>query len=199
MLSKTLKRFSNQTTGQQWPKAVENQQKMAEMAGLNIKAIVMDGNDLNLSSETYDVVYGNAILHHLQLDKACMEIKRVLKSGGKAVFRDNMKGNVFLQAFRRATPHLRTSDEHPLATKDINLLSKDFAAAEVDFYIFSILPYRFIAQTLNQGVLKRLGWRIRFPHPDSFYAIADRVDAWLFKVVPFLRKQAWLCLITLTK
>jgi 2-polyprenyl-3-methyl-5-hydroxy-6-metoxy-1,4-benzoquinol methylase len=81
------------------PRSVDNQKEIAAKLCLNINAIVMDAQSLELLSDEYDIVYGNAILHHLDLHKALPEIVRVLKPKGKAIFRDVMSGNIFLRLF----------------------------------------------------------------------------------------------------
>ena len=119
------------------PKSVENQKLIAELLNLNINAIVMDAHSLDLPSDEYDIVYGNAILHHLELQEAIPEIVRVLKPGGKSVFRDVIRGNIFLRAFRFATPFWRTPDEHPLKSSDFLLFDQEFSTCQVTQYILS--------------------------------------------------------------
>ncbi|MBN2476913.1 MAG: class I SAM-dependent methyltransferase [Pirellulales bacterium] len=181
------------------PKSVENQQLLADLLGLRINAVVMDAHNLDLPSDQYNIVYGNAILHHLDLQDASPEIARVLKPGGKAVFRDVMSGNVFLRAFRFATPFWRTPDEHPLTSSDLALLAQEFSECRNTEYILSGLPFFFFARIMNDVILKRLGLRLQIPLPRSVYANLDRLDEVLFRLVPFLKNQAWLCLIVLTK
>ena len=180
-------------------RAVSIQQGTAKLAGLRLNALVMDGNKLEYPDETFDCVFGNAILHHLDLERACAEIKRVLKPGGRAVFRDNLEGNLFLRIFRRATPHLRTSDEHPLTKRDVVLFSQVFDEVDVSYYMLSVLPYRFVVQTLNASVLKRLGVKVRFPHLDGVYKVLDYVDRAMFAIIPPLKMQAWQCVVVMTK
>jgi demethylmenaquinone methyltransferase/2-methoxy-6-polyprenyl-1,4-benzoquinol methylase len=45
----------------------------------------MPAEQLIYASGTFDVVIGNAILHHLELNTAIFEIKRVLKKGGRII------------------------------------------------------------------------------------------------------------------
>jgi len=172
-------------------KSIEIQKKLAAIARLTVNAIVMDGNDLDLPSHEYDFVYGNAILHHLRLSEAVPEIHRVLKPTGIAVFRDVMQGSLFVQIFRYLTPFLRTKDEHPLTPEDLILLSNSFNRCEIDHYIFSGQPYRFLVQNVNP-VLKKMKLSRRIPHSNAIYAKFDKLDCVLFRVMPFLRRQAWL-------
>ena len=181
------------------PKSVENQRVIAAKLGLNFNAIVMDAHSLDLPSDEYDIVYGNAILHHLELQEAIPEIIRVLKPEGKAVFRDVMSGNVFLRAFRFATPFWRTSDEHPLKRSDFALLAQKFSTCQITQYILSGLPYFGFARIMNNVILKRLGVNSRLPVHDTIYESFDKLDKLLFRLIPILKRQAWICLIILTK
>jgi len=181
------------------PKSVKNQQMIADLLGLKMNCIVMDANNLDLPSEEYDIVYGNAILHHLDIDKSSDEIAKVLKCGGKAVFRDVMRGNIFLQIFRIATPFWRTDDEHPLTLEDFTLIRKKFISCDIESYILSGLPYFFFAKIMNNVIFKKIGIRFRIPTRDTIYANFDRLDERIFSLLPFTRNKAWLCLVTLNK
>ena len=181
------------------PISVENQRAIAEKLGLRINALVMDAHRLDLRSEEYDIVYGNAILHHLVLADAVSEIVRVLKPDGKAVFRDVLSGNLFLRAFRFATPFWRTPDEHPLTKSDFDMFAQRFSTGETTFYILSGLPYFGFARIMNHVILRRLGVKFRVPVHETIYDCFDRLDTLLFRHIPSLQRQAWLCLIVLKK
>ena len=47
---------------------------------------LMDAHNLEFEDESFDFVYGCAILHHLDYNRALDEICRVLKPGGKILF-----------------------------------------------------------------------------------------------------------------
>ncbi len=181
------------------PKSVENQRLVADLLNLEINSIVMDAHNLDFPSNEYDIVYGNAILHHLRLEDSIPEIVRVLKPDGRVVFRDVMRGNIFLRGFRLLTPFWRTPDEHPLKKSDLVFIGRMFASFESSQYILFGLPYFFFARIMNDVILKKMKIRKRFPMHNSIFAKFDRVDRVLFRLMPFLRNQAWLCLIVLTK
>ena len=181
------------------PKSVENQKEIAKILGLKIRAIVMDAHSLDFQSNEYDIVYGNAILHHLELEKAMPEIVRVLKPGGKAVFRDVMAGNFFLKFFRFATPFWRTPDEHPLTGVDLDFISKSFLNCHISNYVLSGQPYFFFAREINRVILRKLKVKGRIPLHNSIWEKCDKLDRFLYRFFPFLKKQAWLCLIIGTK
>ncbi len=179
--------------------SIENQRTMAQLAGLHLCVSVQDAHKTSLPSDCYDIVYGNAILHHLNVELAAQEIHRMLKPGGMAVFRDVMNGNVFLRMFRSLTPFWRTPDEHPLTRRDFEVLANRSSSCHVDEFYLLALPLGFFERIMNNVILRRLGLRIRVPHLSGLYAALDRIDCFLFKCVPYLRNQAWICLIKLSK
>ena len=55
-------------------------------SNLNIQFLVGSITKLNFDDNYFDSVIGNAILHHLDINIALEEIKRILKPGGKLLF-----------------------------------------------------------------------------------------------------------------
>lgn len=52
----------------------------------NVNFVTGSVMDLPFKNEFFDFVIGNAVLHHLDIDKSLEEIKRVLKPGGSLLF-----------------------------------------------------------------------------------------------------------------
>ncbi|MEW6621514.1 MAG: class I SAM-dependent methyltransferase [bacterium] len=52
----------------------------------DVNFIIADAENLPFKEGIFEAVVGNAVLHHLNLDKALEEMKRVLKPGGKIAF-----------------------------------------------------------------------------------------------------------------
>lgn len=99
------------------PGYVAEAKARAEANGVTVDFTVADGERLPYADESFDAVWGCAILHHLDLAVAGRELLRVLKPGGRAVFCEPWDGNRLL-AFARnwlAYPGKhRTPDEQPL-------------------------------------------------------------------------------------
>jgi SAM-dependent methyltransferase len=66
--------------------AVANAAAIAKNNNVKIHCSVQDLHDMEFEDEFFDIVYGSAVLHHLDIEQACRELKRVLKPGGIAVF-----------------------------------------------------------------------------------------------------------------
>lgn len=59
----------------------------AARLGLDVGAAVADAESLPFADQSFDLVVGHAVLHHLpHLDRALQEIHRVLRPGGRIVF-----------------------------------------------------------------------------------------------------------------
>ncbi len=82
-----------------------------------------DAHALPYADATFDLVVGDGILHHLDLDVALGELHRVLKPGGRALFREPLLDNPLLKVFRTLTPKARTDDELPLSAGDLDRIA----------------------------------------------------------------------------
>jgi len=103
----------------------------------NIDFVLMDANKLEFADNSFDVVFGIGILHHLDFETAIKEIHRVLKNGGFCCFSEPLIGNPIGKIVRKRTPEVRTPDEKPLGKQEITVLNNYF---EVD-YLFRQLFY----------------------------------------------------------
>lgn len=91
--------------------------------------LTANAESLPFEANSFDLVWGNAILHHLDFDVACTELKRVMRPGAIAVFCEPWGGNPLMEWARRWVPYAgkhRTVDEHPLRVSDIPLIRKHF-------------------------------------------------------------------------
>jgi SAM-dependent methyltransferase len=108
---------------------IKSAQAAARDAGFNeaqFRFAVMDAHNLEFPDDTFDIVVGRGILHHLDLDVSLKELNRVLKPGGRALFREPLAANPLLKLFRKLTPKARTVDEKPLTREDLDRLSIDW-------------------------------------------------------------------------
>jgi SAM-dependent methyltransferase len=105
------------------------------MFGLDGQArfVVGSAHHLPVADETIDLLFGYAVLHHLDLSLARSEVYRVLKPGGRAVFHEPVRNSRLYRAVRRLVP-VRQADvspyEHPLHDPDIDDLAAPFRRGE---------------------------------------------------------------------
>jgi SAM-dependent methyltransferase len=103
--------------------------------GVVVHWVQANGEQLPFADASFDRIWGNAILHHLDLNRAGQEIHRVLRPGGVAVFCEPWGENPLLEWARRSLPYrgkARTPDERPLRARDLPLLRAWFPELEVE-------------------------------------------------------------------
>ena len=135
--------------------------------------------NLSLKNESFELIYGSGVLHHLKLDLAVKEIARVLKKDGKIIFVEPLGTNPIINLYRWMTPKARSQDEHPFNEKDFAFMRNHFKDLKIKYYGFlTLIFYPFYG---NQSSSK-------------FFNLLSNFDQYLFKS-RFLRKFAWSALI----
>ena len=102
--------------------------------GVSVNAVVAAGEHLPFADASFDVIWGNAVLHHLELSQALPELQRVLRPGGRALFCEPWGGNPILELARRRLPYPgkhRTRDEQPLLPADLTSIRAAFPQCRV--------------------------------------------------------------------
>lgn len=111
----------------------------ARANGVNIAWVAADGERLPFADASFDGIWGNAVLHHLDLELAGRELRRVLRPGGVAVFCEPWGENPLLAWARRTLPYCgkqRTPDETPLDRDGVEILRRSFPRLSVQGHQF---------------------------------------------------------------
>ena len=121
--------------------AVEKAREMADHNGVAVDAQVMDFHALQYEDNSFDIMYGSAILHHVNVALAGREMLRCLKPGGIAYFHENSDRNPILRFLRRVMfgrpngyqkqqflflKRTGDSDEYPLTEHEVRQLESIF-------------------------------------------------------------------------
>jgi ubiquinone/menaquinone biosynthesis C-methylase UbiE len=126
--------------------------RRARANGVDLTHVVCDAEYLPFADESFDRIWGNAILHHLDLKRAAGEIRRVLKPGGNGVFCEPWGGNRWLNWARRTLTYPgkhRTADESPLGARDMKLLRRVFPRMQVRGHQFLAMFGRLLPRARN--------------------------------------------------
>jgi SAM-dependent methyltransferase len=164
--------------------AIDQARERARHEGATIDFRVMNAERLQLPCASFDLICGVAILHHLDLEAAFSEIRRILRPDGTAVFLETMGHNPLINLYRRLTPQLRTPDEHPLLMPDLERARQSFRQVDLHFFNLSSLA----AVPL---------WRLAMF--DRTCRALHGLDSVLFTGLPFMRKYAWQVVMVLAQ
>jgi glycosyltransferase involved in cell wall biosynthesis/SAM-dependent methyltransferase/GT2 family glycosyltransferase len=145
---------------------------------------VMDAEALELPADSFELVCGTSILHHLDIDRAYREVARVLRPSGRAVFLEPLGHNPLFNAYRRLTPGVRTPDEHPLRLADLDAAGACFGGLTLEH--FSLLSPA-AAAVHGQASFERMASALR------------RADQRVFATVPALRRWSWTVVMVLSR
>jgi SAM-dependent methyltransferase len=121
------------------PVSIKVAQKRASVNGVRDRltlAVCSAGCD-DFPAEHYDLVVGQAALHHLvRLDRISRHVALKLKAGGRAIFVEPVRLSSFLSSVRRFFPPcaVATAGERPLTWQDIREFSEPFARTQLTFF-----------------------------------------------------------------
>jgi SAM-dependent methyltransferase len=119
----------------------------AEANGVHVQFVQANAEQLPFPDASFACVWGNAILHHLDLTQTARELHRVLQPGGRAVFCEPWGGNPLLRWARRCLPYpgkQRTPDETPLGSLHLRQLRQVFPDVRVEGFQLLSMVSRFL-------------------------------------------------------
>ena len=163
--------------------AVQETAEVARANGIAGSYLLMNAEETAFADNSFDLICGTGILHHLNLEKACAEIRRILRPDGCAVFIEPLGHNPLINMFRKMTPQIRSVDEHPLLMKDMRDMRNHFAKVDIHYFCLlslAAVPFR--------------NWKV-FPAVKNTLAWVDRS---LFRI-PGTGRYAWQMVMTLSR
>jgi SAM-dependent methyltransferase len=162
--------------------AIDQARSQAEQEELSIDFRVMNAERLEFADESFDLICGTGVIHHLDLRAAFAELARTMKPEGAAAFVEPLGHNALINLYRSRTPELRTRDEHPLVMPDLEFARSHFRRVEPHFFhLASLLAVPFRERSWFGRLLGAL----------------DATDRALFRLPP-LRRFAWQVVIVLS-
>ena len=162
------------------PEGIKKAKQTAEEKKLPIDYFDMNAEEMTFDDNSFDVIVGTGVIHHLELEKSYAELSRLLSNDGHAIFEEPLAHNPIVNFYRFLTPKLRTPDEHPLTMADIELAKKYFHVVDPEYY-----------QMLSLGAFLFRDTRFFGPIRNAL----DSLDQFLFRGIPFLRRYAWVTLL----
>jgi SAM-dependent methyltransferase len=178
-------------------------ERLAEKHGTKIHTLRSDSAKLPFADGTFDLVFGNGVLHHVDLEPTSKELARVLKKGGKAVFVEPLPYNPAINVYRHLAKGVRTEDEKPLTMKQIRMVGSHFSSMKhEEFWFLSLLLFFHFFFVRRWNPSKVRYWKKVIEEADAYapmFAKLQRADKALMKALPFLRPLCWNTVIVAVK
>lgn len=132
--------------------------ELAESRGVADKTsfVVGDAHATGFPDDSFDLIVGGSILHHLERRPALEELRRILRPGGRAVLSEPLVHNPLLRLGRALTPVARTVDERPISEEDWRLcasLFPGFRHYERELVTIFLMPLNLILPLRARGQL----------------------------------------------
>jgi ubiquinone/menaquinone biosynthesis C-methylase UbiE len=137
-----------------------------------VRFVPASAHRLPIPDASVDMVVGIAILHHLDLDATSREVFRILRPGGRAIFKEPVRDSWLFRAVRHMIPYRAANVspfERPLTSAEV----RQFASR---FRLTSLRSFRLPFVSLVQ-VAPLLGWLTH---------AAYGLDKWLLRRYPRL-------------
>jgi SAM-dependent methyltransferase len=152
----------------------------------DVEFIVGSAHELPLPDDSVDVVFGMAILHHLDLALSAREVYRVLRKGGRAIFNEPVRNSKLIKFFRGLIPY---------QAADVSPFERPLTDLELAKYAEAFSSYRAKAFVLPTTSLVN----VLPPLRNRFSETCQRADAALLQKFPSLAYYATMRVIELVK
>lgn len=153
-------------------------------------------------TQSFDCVVGCNLLHHVDIKKTCLEVKKLIKQKGKVVFIEPLAYNPIINIYRNMSSNVRTSGERPLNQSDINHITKifpDFRLQEYHLTTLLLFIWFYVGEGLHPNQVRY--WK-KLVNEGQRYGPAFRllhgIDTWLLKYIPVSKYLCWEILIDVT-
>ena len=136
---------------------IDRGRKRVVASGVSPRFHLMDAHSLEFEPDSFDMVFGGAILHHLDLGTALDQVARVLRPGGRIVFVEPLNINPVSKLVRFLTPNARTVDERPFGFRELAEVQEHFDIRIIPFEFFSV-PIGVLSGVVMSKPMNPLTW-----------------------------------------
>ena len=165
--------------------SLKRTQKLAEEKKVTVSAMQMNAERLEFPSDSFDLVYINSTLMHVDKLRVLEECSRILRKEGKLVIVEPLQYALFVQMYRLFSSYRKMKPRYATLKmfKEGKKYFSEFQHKEFYFLASLFLPIYYFKSTL----LHRL------------YDRAATIDSWLLKIFPLLRKACWVSVVQYQK
>ncbi len=163
--------------------SIRQTKRMAEQAGVEIAAQVMNGEKLQFADGLFDIVYIDAVLMHADPLKVMGEAARVCKQGGQVLVLEPLRYNPFSLPYRLFfSPYQKTRPKYMTLGKfrKFGKVIPSFRGIRhQEFFFLSVLLFPFYKEGKDPRMRKAM----------------EKIDTILFTMLPPLRSLAWIAVV----
>ncbi len=175
------------------PKMISKASKLANIHNtIKIKFRVGNVEKLDYLDQSFDIIFGKSILHHVNYSKVIDEIYRVLKPGGIALFSDPLSYNPMAILYDKfVSKGLRSKTERRLTLNDISLMRQKFKKVKwigINISAFILFAFDFLYLKLTKSRIP-INWFERVEYGQvlsNSFTLCDRIDRLIPKFVQLL-------------
>jgi ubiquinone/menaquinone biosynthesis C-methylase UbiE len=161
----------------------------------NVRTVKCRSDKLPFPKESFDIIYTANTLHHVDHDPTLKESYRVLKKGGIFASYDPLIHNPIINIYRRMAMKVRTDDETPLKMSDLKKFREMFSKVEYKttwlFSLWIFIRFYFIERVDPN---KERYWKkilIEHKRLKKSYTKLEKMDNFIMKILPFMKRFCW--------
>lgn len=177
-------------------------ERIAKHHGVEVETRRVTGGEIPADADEFDLIYGNGVLHHVDLSRSKPELARILKRDGRACFIEPLEYNPVIDVYRRIAKTVRTDDEHPLSFGDIERFSSHFdRVSHREFWLSTLAIFlKFYAIDRADPRVERYWKKVYTDEREiaPLFGKLHALDRVLLPRVPLLRYLCWNTVISVS-
>jgi SAM-dependent methyltransferase len=185
------------------PGMLDTAKRLAQKHGVGIETRLVVSDKIPADSQEFDRIYGNGVLHHVDLRTAIPELSRVLKPSGTGCFIEPLPYNPLINAYRRIAKEVRTADERPVSFAQIDQFKSNFGrVTHREFWLTTLAIFLkfYVYDRVNPN--EERYWKKIYTDAAKLtrlFAPLKRIDDEILSRVPALGRLCWTTVITLSE
>lgn len=185
------------------PEMVAVGRRLAEKHGVKVEFLTGVAEKLPFPDDHFDAVFGNGVLHHVDLIPALREVKRIMKPGAKAAFIEPLKHNPVIDVYRRLAADNRTPDEFPLGFGDFERMKEVFPKLKhSEYWLFTLYIFIHFFVWERQSPSKVRYWKKVIedaPKYERLVGFLKKLDKLALTLCPPLGRMCWNSVVVVEK